>query len=145
MININEIVTNFYLIGCAIRQIEIKNDILLLSGKEKMELGIGVEPEYQGIIDKHHSGNVKLTIEISAKREEDLTKSTTISATIEGVFSAHSEMSEEQFKQMLSINGAAALYSIMRGKIEAITSNVFANGKIEIPFVNFMNYYDNSN
>ena len=45
---------------------------------------------------------------------------------------------------MLSINGAAALYSITRGKTEAISSNVFAKGKIDIPFVNFLNYYDNN-
>lgn len=39
------------------------------------------------------------------------------------------------------INGAAALISIARGKIESITSNIFDSGKVVIPFVNVIDYY----
>ena len=41
------------------------------------------------------------------------------------------------------VNGAAALIGIARGKIEAITANIFNNGKIVIPFVNVIDYYRN--
>ena len=47
----------------------------------------------------------------------------------------------EDFKQLVIINGAAALISIARGKIESITSNIFDSGKVVIPFVHVIDYY----
>ncbi len=142
MININEILADFYLVGCSIRNLEINNNLILLTGKEKMQLGIGVEPVYQGVNEGKHSGNVSMQIDISAEKKDDPSKKANVAVTIEGIFNAPAEMEKDQFVQMLSINGAAALYSIARGKIEAITSNSFANGKIEIPIVNFISYYN---
>ena len=44
-------------------------------------------------------------------------------------------------KQLVMVNGAAAVVGIARGKVEAITANIFNNGKIVIPFVNIIDYY----
>ena len=48
---------------------------------------------------------------------------------------------EDEFKQLVAINGAAAIIGLVRGKLEAITANIFNNGKISIPFVNVLDYY----
>jgi hypothetical protein len=49
------------------------------------------------------------------------------------------------FKQLVAIKGAAALIGIARGKIENISSSIFDNGKIVIPFVNVVDYYKSLN
>lgn len=60
---------------------------------------------------------------------------------IEGAFSAPSSIEEEVFKKLLLINGAAALYSIARSKVEGITAMTFQSGKLELPMVNIINFY----
>lgn len=54
---------------------------------------------------------------------------------------SEAEPIEDEFKQLVAINGAAAIIGLARGKLEAITSNIFNNGKISIPFVNVLDYY----
>lgn len=60
---------------------------------------------------------------------------------LEGAFLSERNMEEKQFKELVIVNGAAALIGVARGKIEAISANVFNNGKIVIPFVNVIDYY----
>jgi len=52
-------------------------------------------------------------------------------------------VSEDTFKELVIINGASAIVGIARGKIEAVSGNIFNNGKIVIPFVNIVDYYKN--
>ena len=56
----------------------------------------------------------------------------------EGLFSQMAIDFEVEIEQT---DGAAALISIARGKIESITSNIFDSGKVVIPFVNVIDYY----
>jgi len=42
---------------------------------------------------------------------------------------------------LVAVNGAAAIIGIARGKIEAMTANIFNSGKVVIPFVNVIDYY----
>ena len=64
-----------------------------------------------------------------------------IDLSLEGAFVSETGVEEENFKQLVMVNGAAAVVGIARGKIEAITANIFNNGKIVIPFVNIIDYY----
>ena len=48
---------------------------------------------------------------------------------------------QKAFLELLIINGATALYSIARGKMEAISASVFLDGKIVLPFVNIIQFY----
>lgn len=48
----------------------------------------------------------------------------------------------EEFKGLVAINGAAALIGIARGKIESISANILNNGKILLPFINVLEYYN---
>ena len=60
---------------------------------------------------------------------------------IEGAFSAPSSIEEEVLKKLLLINGAAAMYSIASSKVEGITAMTFQSGKLELPMVNIINFY----
>lgn len=61
--------------------------------------------------------------------------------SLEGAFLSQGSISEKKFKQLVAVNGAAAIIGIARGKIETLTANIFNNGKIVIPFVNVIDYY----
>ena len=56
-------------------------------------------------------------------------------------FLSDEEVELDTFKELVIINGAAALVGVARGKIEAISANIFNDGKIVIPFVNIIDYY----
>lgn len=64
-----------------------------------------------------------------------------IQLALEGAFLSKGTAGDEAFKELVIVNGAAALIGIARGKIEAISANIFNNGKIVIPFVNVIDYY----
>lgn len=64
-----------------------------------------------------------------------------ISVTFEALFRSTDSMEEQAFIELLIINGATALYSLARGKIEAISASIFLDGKIVLPFVNIIQYY----
>ena len=66
-----------------------------------------------------------------------------IQLSLEGAFLSQGTVSEDTFKELVIINGASAIVGIARGKIEAVSGNIFNNGKIVIPFVNIVDYYKN--
>ena len=51
------------------------------------------------------------------------------------------EITEDEFIRLVSINGVASMIGIARGKIESISSSIYNNGKVVIPFVNVVEYY----
>lgn len=61
--------------------------------------------------------------------------------SLEGAFVSEEGVDENTFKQLVEVNGAAAVIGIARGKIETITANIFNSGKVVIPFVNVIDYY----
>ena len=141
--DINAVTSDLLFDNCSIRKMEIVNDAISLTMSEKMTLGLGAETEYLGVSNDRHHAVVTMQIDVEAVRESD--KSTSfIKTTIEGRFSADSSLDQDDFYKKATLNGSAALYSVARGKIDAITGAVFANGKIDIPFVNFIEYYKES-
>lgn len=64
-----------------------------------------------------------------------------IEFALEGAFLSKGDIDERSFRELVVLNGATAIIGIARGKIEAISANIFNNGKIVIPFVNVIDYY----
>ena len=60
---------------------------------------------------------------------------------MEGAFLLQEGVDEQSFKQLERVNSAAAIISIASERIEAITLNIFNNGKVIIPFVNVIDHY----
>lgn len=44
--------------------------------------------------------------------------------------------------EMLNINGGALLLSVARAKLETISSLTYAHGKIIIPMINMVQYFE---
>lgn len=139
--NFNTVVTGIELLGTKIKKLNVENDIVDVETEAKRSLGINInEPQYQQSGDELYA---QITIDFEINLEQDEGQKCKIEMSIEGAFLSEKDTDVEKFKELVLINGAAALIGIVRGKVESITASIFNNGKIVIPFINVVDYYKN--
>lgn len=136
---LNRIVTGIKLVGTTIKEISVENNIVNVQKEAKRSFGLNInEPSFE-TIDEGFFAQMAIDFEVEIEQSED--RNFKLELSLEGAFLSEKDTEEEDFKQLVIINGAAALISIARGKIESITSNIFDSGKVVIPFVNVIDYY----
>lgn len=138
---LNMLATGIELIGTTVKSLTINNSIVDVERDGKRNFGINInEPEFQKTDNKWFAQLfIDFEIEIIQNEEQECK----IQLSVEGAFLSEENADIEAFKALVIVNGAAALIGIARGKIEAITANIFNNGKVVIPFVNVIDYYRN--
>lgn len=136
---LNRIATGIKLVGTIIKEISVENNIVNVQKEAKRSFGLNInEPSFENI-DEGLFSQMAIDFEVEIEQTED--RNFKLELSLEGAFLSEKNTEEEDFKQLVIINGAAALISIARGKIESITSNIFDSGKVVIPFVNVIDYY----
>ena len=136
---LNRIATGIKLVGTTIKEISVENNIVNVQEEAKRSFGLNInEPSFENI-DEGLFSQMAIDFEVEIEQTED--RNFKLELSLEGAFLSEKNTEEEDFKQLVIINGAAALISIARGKIESITSNIFDSGKVVIPFVNVIDYY----
>ena len=136
---LNRIATGIKLVGTTIKEISVENNIVNVQKEAKRSFGLNNnEPSFENI-DEGLFSQMAIDFEVEIEQAED--RNFKLELSLEGAFLSEKNTEEEDFKQLVIINGAAALISIARGKIESITSNIFDSGKVVIPFVNVIDYY----
>lgn len=136
---LNRIATGIKLVGTTIKEISVENNIVNVLKEAKRSFGLNInEPSFENI-DEGLFSQMAIDFEVEIEQAED--RNFKLELSLEGAFLSEKNTEEEDFKQLVIINGAAALISIARGKIESITSNIFDSGKVVIPFVNVIDYY----
>ena len=136
---LNRIATGIKLVGTTIKEISVENNIVNVQKEAKRSFGLNInEPSFENI-DEGLFSQMAIDFEVEIEQAED--RNFKLELSLEGSFLSEKNTEEEDFKQLVIINGAAALISIARGKIESITSNIFDSGKVVIPFVNVIDYY----
>lgn len=139
--NFNKITSNMIFLGCVIKELEVSNELISMS--ENIKKGFNMDVDVVDIGCKEDGsdriGKVQLDIVIETKKGDD--KKGNFHMTLEGAFTTSEVVEEDEFEKMLLLNGATTLYSIARGKIESITSNIYQNGKITLPMINMYEFY----
>ena len=136
---LNRIATGIKLVGTTIKEISVENNIVNVQKEAKRSFGLNInEPSFENI-DEGLFSQMAIDFDLTRLQAED--RNFKLELSLEGAFLSEKNTEEEDFKQLVIINGAAALISIARGKIESITSNIFDSGKVVIPFVNVIDYY----
>lgn len=137
----NKITSNMIFLGCVIKELEITNQLVSISENVKKGFNMDVDIVEVGCKEdgSERIGKVNLDIVIETKKDDE--KKGTFHMRLEGAFTTSEVVEEDEFEKMLLLNGATTLYSIARGKIESITSNVYQNGKITIPMINMYEFY----
>ena len=138
---LNLITTGIELVGTTIKNLSVENDIVDIKKDARRNFGLNInEPYFETIEDGFFS---QMIIDFQIEIEQADNHKCKIDLSLEGAFVSETGVEEENFKQLVMVNGAAAVVGIARGKVEAITANIFNNGKIVIPFVNIIDYYKN--
>ena len=133
------IASGIRLIGSTIKNLKVDNNIVDVDKECKRSFGLNInEPEFQSV-DNRVAAQMTIDFEVEIIQSEE--QRCKIEISLEGAFLSEAEPIEDEFKQLVAINGAAAIIGLARGKLEAITANIFNNGKISIPFVNVLDYY----
>lgn len=136
---LNYVVNDIELLGTTVRELNIENMIVDVEKGGKRNFGMCInEPKFQKT-EEGLFGQLCIEFELEIVQPED--KVCKIQLSLEGAFLSERDIEDEKFKELVLVNGAAALIGIARGKIEAISANIFNNGKIVIPFVNVIDYY----
>ncbi len=136
---LNMIASGIRLIGSTIKNLKVDNNIVDVDKECKRSFGLNInEPEFQSV-DNRVAAQMTIDFEVEIIQSEE--QRCKIEISLEGAFLSEVAPIEDEFKQLVAINGAAAIIGLARGKLEAITSNIFNNGKISIPFVNVLDYY----
>ena len=137
---LNLIAAGIELVGTTIKNLTVENTIVDVEKEAKRSFGLNInEPYFEKTEDGFFS---QLTIDFEIEIEQSGEQKFKMELTLEGAFLSEGGIDEKNFKQLAGVNGAAAVIGIARGKIEAITSNIFNNGKITLPFVNVVDYYN---
>lgn len=136
---LNIIASGIRLIGSTIKNLKVDNNIVDVDKECKRSFGLSInEPEFQSV-DNRVAAQMTIDFEVEIIQAEE--QRCKIEISLEGAFLSEAEPIEDEFKQLVAVNGAAAIIGLARGKLEAITANIFNNGKISIPFVNVLDYY----
>lgn len=133
------VATGIKLVGTRIPNLAISNNIVDIKNGSKRKFGLRInEPSFENVKSNILS---QMRIDFLVELEQENQESFKMEISIEGAFLSEEGVDLEEFKSLVAINGASAIIGIARGNIESITSNVFNNGKIVIPFVNVIDYY----
>lgn len=136
---LNMVSTGIELIGTTVSVLNVNNNIVDVERNAKRSFGLNInEPKMEKEDDTFFA---QMTIDFEVEIEQSKGRKCTIELSLEGAFASTQDIGEEDFEQLVIMNGAAAIIGIARGKIETISANIFNNGKIVIPFVNVADYY----
>lgn len=136
---LNIVATGIELVGTTIKDITVENNIVDIEREAKRSFGLNInEPYFEETKDGFSS---QMTIDFEIEVEQSEEQKFTMTMSLEGAFLSEEGIDKKNFQQLVGVNGAVAIIGIARGKIEAITANIFNNGKVTIPFVNVIDYY----
>lgn len=142
MIIANEVLADFKLNGTSISRFDLDNSIITLGTDAAFALDLDAKASDVQTNQELEIRIARLLLKISCNiTVPDLPEAKTdLSMVMEGEFESSLKMDEETFRSMLWMNGTATLYSIARGKLEAMSSLVYHSGKITLPMINVMEF-----
>ena len=107
---LNRIATGIKLVGTTIKEISVENNIVNVQKEAKRSFGLNInEPSFENI-DEGLFSQMAIDFEVEIEQAED--RNFKLELSLEGAFLSEKNTEEEDFKQLVIINGAAALISI---------------------------------
>lgn len=136
MINSNEILADFQLIGNRVSNFSIDTKNMSIKSA-KAQLSYDFDYNVVNVEESNNSygGLIEFIAFIKAKEKNSILFK--ISLKIEGAFIGNSKnLSLDEFKKMLQTNGIATLYQISRAYILSVSSLSGINPPIRLPMIN---------
>ena len=139
--NVNEISSDFQFVGSRVCELSVKNDFVFFPENSSLSKNIDVSYEIVDISTDDTSVlgilNLYVTCKISEVETDKVdTNNCNIYLALNGCFISGTKTDSNIFKQMLSVNGCAALYSIARSFIMSLSAQISINCNIVLPMIN---------
>ena len=138
---LNQIAANIDIVASFVHTINVNCKMPKITESNRREFSLDIKCAPPINDDEGKIGRLLMQIIISVFQENTELEPDTFEFVIEGVFSSHENISDDEFMDLLNINGGAALYSIARAKIETVSGLTYADGKILLPMVNIIQYF----
>ncbi|MEG1965613.1 MAG: hypothetical protein RR064_05645, partial [Oscillospiraceae bacterium] len=138
MIKFDQITSDLTYLGNSIKNISLTNSTICLSENAEKSFGMDIEIGEITTTNERHIGKILLKLQVVILENND--ENMKLDMLIEGYFSSSATITKNDFKNQIAINGAAALYSIARTKVEIISAMTFLSGKVTLPMVNIIEY-----
>lgn len=140
--DLNQIVAGLWYENSHITEISAKCIRPSINEGASISFGFDIGYSKPMIVENKKYGRLRMITRVTIEYNDDNQTPDVIDLSMEGIFSCSVTLEDEQFLNMLNINGAAALYSIMRAKIETISGMIYETGKIALPMINIIQYYE---
>ena len=137
--NVKPIESDFQMIGSTIRELSVKNPVLVAMDSNCGDRTLDLSHQISEIVEQPNGvllGVITLNIKTSIGKGK---KKFRLDMSLDGAFITRGT-DKNQFRKMLSINGIAAAYSVARSIIMSITSQTFASGSVTLPMINVFQY-----
>ena len=136
---IEKALANIQLLGTQVKKIEFENDVIVFyeqdDTKKYLDVSYNIKECSYDEKAKEYIGILALYIEMQVENEEKKMK---LGMELHGCFQSNevAETWEKEFRELLQINGTAALYSVARGLVMSITGQSYTGENIVLPMVN---------
>lgn len=138
--NVDSIKSNFQFIGNQIKTITLKNDFIELPSIENLKRFIDVTYEISDVHLVPDTNKILGVVELHVwckAEDKESDEEMVLEMCISGCFIDEAVVKEEDFKEMLSLNGCATLYGIARAIVISLSSQSMDGGQLILPMVNF--------
>lgn len=143
--NLNQIAADIDFVSSCIRSVTINATMEKISDNNAKTFGMDIMCSKPEIQENRKIGQLRMHIFVEVKPDNPVGASDKIDMVLDGKFSGKAGIADDKFLNLLNINGGAALYSIARSKIEALSGLVYEEGKIMLPMINIIQYYQELN
>ncbi len=138
---LNLIATGIELLGASVAKLTVDNTIVDIENDAQRSFGMTInEPQFQNI-EKTREIFSQMTIDFDIIINQSDNDNCNIHFTITGAFLSKGKISEEDFKQFSCYKWSICTYWHSSRQNTILSSSIFNNGKIVIPFVNVIDYY----
>lgn len=135
--NINNIESEFQVLGSRIVSLKLSNDFVCLNlSEDGLKREFDVSYEILDVTDEENTLNGIIQLNVSVLISSENSNEYKLALSLEGCFLDSKIKDEEQFKKVLSINGCTCLYSIARAIITSISSQSCLGNCIVLPMIN---------
>ena len=132
--------SQFIFVGSKIKKFTFSNPFINLPANAKYTVEVDYYMDNVIKNENGHRGIVTINVKMKIRHKREISS---LNLDLEGCFDfADESITEENFEQMLQLNGVTMLYSIARSIIQTITSQSYLDGSVALPMINVVSLYE---
>lgn len=138
--NTQRITSDLVLERFCVRDIHVRNENGSVLPGMGQKLCLDIRQSERTVDGDRQFQSLLLTISVEVSNDED-DATDEFKLTMEGEFSAATNVEEKAFLELVQFNGSSVLFSLARAKVEEVSALTYEVGKIVLPLVNMIQFF----